>query len=306
MLTHQALHDGLTGLPNRHLLSERMQAALGAEYPAERRLALLLLDLDRFKEVNDTLGHNVGDVLLMEVAHKLRVTLPEPATVARLGGDEFAMFLPGADEAAAVDSARTTLARLAQPIAIEGSLLEVGGSIGIALAPEHGADPETLLRRADVAMYLAKRTGGGYAVYTPDQDANRPDQLALVAELRRAIEHDGLELHYQPKVDLRSGAMVGVEALLRWAHPQRGGLPPTEFVALAERTGLITSLSRWVLRAALRQQQRRFPRASLRRRSPTLPTIRPGNNLLSATARGARAPRWRTPRKTRAKATKLT
>src|SRR5262249_19218050 len=132
MLTHQALHDGLTGLPNRHLLSERLQAALGADAESEPRLALLLLDLDRFKELNDTRGHNVGDVLLMEVAHKLRVTLPEPATVARLGGDEFALLLPGADEAAAIDVARATVATLAEPIAIEGSLLEVGGSIGIA------------------------------------------------------------------------------------------------------------------------------------------------------------------------------
>ncbi|HEY3059911.1 MAG TPA: EAL domain-containing protein [Chloroflexota bacterium] len=255
MLTHQALHDGLTGLPNRHLLSERLQHAVATRADSGDGLALLLLDLDRFKEVNDTLGHNVGDVLLMEVAHKLRTALPEPATVARLGGDEFALLLPVANQATAVEVARTTLAALAEPIAIEGSLLEVGGSIGIALAPDHGDDPETLLRRADVAMYLAKRTNRGYAVYTLDEDVHRPDQLALVAELRRAIEHGGLELHYQPKVDLRSGRMVGTEALLRWAHPQHGWIAPTHFVALAERTGLITALSHWVLGAALRQQR---------------------------------------------------
>jgi diguanylate cyclase (GGDEF)-like protein/PAS domain S-box-containing protein len=255
MLTHQALHDGLTQLPNRHLLSDRLHTALGQPSASGAGPALLLLDLDRFKDVNDTLGHSVGDVLLMEVAHRLRSSMPHEATVARLGGDEFAVLLPGTDESAAIEIARSTLVALAAPIEIEGSQLDVGGSIGIACAPGHGADPETLLRRADVAMYVAKRAGGGHSVYSLSQDAHRPDRLALVAELRSAIENGELELHYQPKINLRTGRMVGTEGLLRWTHPQRGLIPPAEFVSLAEHTGLITSLSRWVLGAALRQQQ---------------------------------------------------
>jgi diguanylate cyclase (GGDEF)-like protein len=214
-----------------------------------------LIDLDRFKDVNDTLGHKVGDVLLMHVAQRLRASAPEHATVARLGGDEFAVLLPDADESDAVRVARGVLDAVAQPVEVEGSMLDVGGSLGIALAPLHGSDAESLLRSADVAMYVAKRSGGGHAVYAPDQDAHRPDRLALVAELRHAI-HDGeLELHYQPKFDLRTGQPSGVEALVRWTHRQRGPISPAEFVSLAERTGLITSLSRWVLEAALRQQR---------------------------------------------------
>jgi diguanylate cyclase (GGDEF)-like protein len=254
MLTHQARHDALTDLPNRYLLSERLHSALDSHAPRGGSMALLLLDLDRFKDVNDTLGHSVGDRLLTQVAQKLRLAVPAHATVARLGGDEFAVLLPGADETDAVAVARAVLGALARPIDIEGSILDVGGSIGIALAPDHGADAETLMRRADVAMYVAKRSGQGYAVYTSDEDAHRPDRLALVAELRGAIEQGDLQLHYQPKIELVTGRIVGMEGLLRWNHPLRGPIPPQEFVALAERTGLITSLSRWVLGAALRQQ----------------------------------------------------
>ena len=252
-LEHQALHDLLTSLPNRRLLHDRVTQAIDAARVQASSVALLVIDLDRFKELNDTFGHQYGDVLLQQIGPRLSDLLEPGDTVARLGGDEFAVLLANADSARAEQIARRLLRALDRAFCIGDSSVDVGGSIGIALAPEHGADADTLLRRADVAMYVAKRAGCGFATYSPTQDQHSPDRLALVGDLRRAIETDELALVYQPKVDLDSGRCVGVEALLRWQHPQRGSVPPDQFIPLAEQTGLIKAVGRWVLNAALRQ-----------------------------------------------------
>jgi diguanylate cyclase (GGDEF)-like protein len=253
-LEHQAQHDLLTDLPNRHLLHVRLHDAIAlCEADGGGSLALLVIDLDRFKEVNDTFGHQFGDLLLQQIGPRLRDALGPHDTIARLGGDEFAVLLTDADAKRAERVARCLLAALDESFAICEYSLDLAGSIGIALYPEHGADFDVLLRRADVAMYVAKRGGRGYEMYAPDQDQHSPQRLALVGELRRAIDNDGLELFYQPKLGLRSGRLVGVEALVRWPHPQRDLIPPDQFIPLAEQTGLIKSLSRWVIDTALRQ-----------------------------------------------------
>jgi len=253
-LAHQALHDALTGLPNRVLLHDRLAQAILTAQRANGSLALLMMDLDRFKEVNDTFGHHWGDELLRQVAARLQGTLRATDTVARLGGDEFAVVLPSAGDAAeASRAARKLQQALEIPFIVEGQALDARASVGIALCPEHGEDPDTLLRHADVAMYVAKRAGGGFSVYTSEQDYHSPGRLSLVGELRRAIEDDELVLYYQPKVNVRDGSLVGVEALVRWDHPLHGLMLPDDFVPLAEQSGLIEPLSRWVLNTALRQ-----------------------------------------------------
>ncbi len=252
-LEHQALHDALTGLPNRALLRDRLQQALLNAQRDGESLALLLLDLDRFKEVNDTLGHQAGDQLLQQVAERLRGALRASDTLARLGGDEFAVVLPTATEAGAVLSAERLTQALEAPFLVDEQPLEVRASIGIALFPDHADSAETLQRRADVAMYVAKRAGSGAAIYNPAQDQYSAERLALVGELRQAITAGALRLHYQPKVDVQTGRLLGAEALVRWQHPQRGLVPPDQFIALAEQTGLIRPLTHWVLDAALRQ-----------------------------------------------------
>ncbi|MFI5266758.1 MAG: GAF domain-containing protein [Chloroflexota bacterium] len=255
-LAQQALYDELTELPNRRLFQDRLeQAILGARRDG-RPIALLLMDLDRFKEVNDTLGHQAGDVLLREIAFRLRSALRTSDTVARLGGDEFAVVLTSMrDSASASVAASKLLAALAEPIALRGQPLQVAGSIGIALSPEHGDDPETLLRHADVAMYVAKRTGGGAAVYAPDMDRDHAAQLALVQDLRRAIQEGQLTLQYQPLLNLATRSAGAVEALVRWNHPERGAIGPAQFIPLAEQTGLIRQVSRWVLGAVFEQRR---------------------------------------------------
>jgi diguanylate cyclase (GGDEF)-like protein/PAS domain S-box-containing protein len=254
-LRHQALHDGLTNLPNRILLRERMQEAILVAEREGTSLALLLLDLDRFKEINDTFGHQYGDRLLQQIGPRLRSVLRASDTVARLGGDEFAVLLPGGEPGDAAALAEQLLQVLREPFMLGEHRFEVGASIGIVASQEHGQDAESLLRRADVAMYVAKSSRSGLAVYTADQDHHSPDRLALVGELREAIDHDQLVLHYQPKVDF-SGGLAGVEALVRWQHPRRGMVPPDKFIELAEHTGLIKPLTRWVLDTALRQCRR--------------------------------------------------
>jgi diguanylate cyclase (GGDEF)-like protein len=250
---HQATHDALTDLPNRVLLHARVTAALDDAPDDAGPLALLLLDLDHFKEVNDTFGHERGDALLQEVAARLRGVVRVSDTVARLGGDEFAVLLPGMDAAGAGRVAEAICATLDAPLRVEEQMLRVGASVGIALGPVHGVDGPTLLRRADVAMYAAKRARTGHAVYDPAQDGHSPERLALIGELRTAIERGALALHYQPQVDLTSGRVCGVEALVRWPHPERGLIPPDRFISLAEQTGLIEPLTQWVLAEAVRQ-----------------------------------------------------
>jgi diguanylate cyclase (GGDEF)-like protein len=250
-LEYQARHDLLTDLPNRTLLHASVQEAI--DQAGKASVALLVIDLDRFKEINDTFGHQHGDGLLQEIGPRLRDVLEPGTIIARLGGDEFAVLLPDSNSLHAEQVARNVLAALDQPFSISDNLVEVCGSIGIALSPEHGTNSDALLRRADVAMYVAKRNGRGVAIYAPEQDQHSPDRLTLVGDLRRAIDGGGLQLVYQPKVSLQSGRIVGVEALIRWNHPQRGPVPPDQFIPLAEQTGLIRNLSRWVLDAALRQ-----------------------------------------------------
>ena len=251
-LRHQALHDALTGLPNRTLLQRRSARALRGDDPA----AMLLIDLDRFKEVNDTLGHDHGDALLVEVAGRLGGALRRGDTLARLGGDEFAVLVDGApDRAAVIELAGRLRDVLRRPFALRGVAVELEASIGIAFYPEHGTSAGGLLQRADVAMYDAKRGGHGIATYAAERDPYSEDRLGLLAELRRAIEHDELVLHYQPTVSLRSGELTGVEALVRWQHPARGLLGPDEFVPLAERTGAVADLTRWVVDRALAQHR---------------------------------------------------
>ncbi len=251
-LRHQALHDALTDLPNRTLLHRRAERALRGDGLG----AMLLIDLDRFKEVNDTLGHDHGDELLIEVAGRLKAVLRRGDTLARLGGDEFAVLLDGVpDRSAVIELAMRLQDALRRPFALRGVAVELEASVGIALYPEHGTTVGALLQRADVAMYDAKRGRHGVATYSEERDPYSEDRLGLLAELRRALSSEELVLHYQPKVDLASGAVVGVEALVRWEHPTRGLLPPDEFVPLAERTGAIADLTRWVVDAALAQHR---------------------------------------------------
>lgn len=253
-LRHQAMHDGLTNLPNRVMLFDRLEKAVDAARQSSAMAALLLMDLDRFKEVNDSFGHHFGDMLLKQVAFRLQNQLRLSDTVARLGGDEFAIVVPGAPDANYVASlARRILDSLQQPFVIEGQVLEVGGSIGIALYPTHGTDSRTLLRRADVAMYAAKASQQGYSFHKDEYDSRTPDDLSLVVEMRNAIEKDEFELYYQPKLHLRSGLVTRAEVLVRWNHPSRGILAPAAFIPVAERTGLIRALTDWVFDHALQQ-----------------------------------------------------
>src|SRR5579884_1586967 len=252
-LTHQARHDALTGLPNRTLLRERLDAAIAGAMRSHAPLALLFLDLNRFKDVNDTFGNHVGDALLERIARRLASSVRGPETIARLGGDEFAVVLPGADAAAAGLEARRLLSILDAPFHVLDHVFDVGVSIGIALYPEQGTDSSTLMRRADVAMYAAKRMERGHMVYAPEQDPTDPERLRLVSELRSAIEEGTLFLHYQPQVDLATGEMRQVEALVRWQHPERGLLMPGVFIPVAEENGLTRRLTEWVMREALQQ-----------------------------------------------------
>jgi diguanylate cyclase (GGDEF)-like protein len=250
---HQANHDALTGLPNRKYMLEALDRALGEAGPGQH-VGLFLLDLDRFKEVNDTLGHQTGDHLLEHVAERIRGALRPEDLVARLGGDEFAVLLPSVpDSAAATEVAVRIQSALAEPFRFEGVLLELEASVGIALFPDHGADVQQLQRSADVAMYLAKEERSGIEVYSADKDRNSTTRLGLLGSLRQGIDGGQLELHYQPKVALSSGAVVGVEALVRWRHPHRGLIFPDEFVPLAEHSGLMHRLTAFVVDTALEQ-----------------------------------------------------
>ncbi len=250
-LEYLSLYDTLTGLPNRSLFRDRVRQQLLNTRRDTGHFAVILLDLDRFKAINETLGHEVGDRLLKQVSNRLAGELRTTDTVARLGGDEFGVLLPQADEAAARLVAEQLLRALDPPFTVDHQHLAVGASAGIALYPEHGDDLSALLRHADTAMYLAKQQHAGVAVYDPSQDDLSPRQLSLMADLKSALTSDQFELHYQPKVDLARQRVVGVEALARWRHPEQGLVPPDRFIGALEETGLMHAFGRWALDRAL-------------------------------------------------------
>ncbi|MFJ3163383.1 putative bifunctional diguanylate cyclase/phosphodiesterase [Streptomyces kanasensis] len=252
----EQLRDPLTGLPNRQWLLERTWSALEAAEADGTRAALVLIDLDRFRSVNDTLGHLAGDRLLLQIAERLRLALPRGAEAARLGGDEFAVLLPTADSTTSAQRvARHLAADLSSPLDLDGLTLVLEASAGVAVFPDHALDAEGLLQRADVAMYQAKRDRTGVEVYESKRDSNTPDRLGLLGDLRRALDAGEVELHYQPKVRF-DGHVAGLEALVRWVHPERGRVPPDEFIAIAESSGLMPHLTEYVLETALAQVAR--------------------------------------------------
>jgi len=254
---HQALHDSLTGLPNRTLLRDRTHQAILNCQRDECGLAVMIMDLDRFKEINDTLGHHNGDLLLQQIGPRLRACLRRSDGIARLGGDEFAVLLRKLDDnSTAAQVAAKIRKSFEQPFVLEGLSLNVEPSIGIALYPDHGADVDLLLQRADVAMYIAKENRSGFTSYVAEQDQHSAKRLALAGELRRALDErpeEELLLYYQPKAELSSGRIVGVETLLRWQHPRHALMPPDDFIPIAEHTGLIRPLTLHAIDAALEQ-----------------------------------------------------
>jgi diguanylate cyclase (GGDEF)-like protein/PAS domain S-box-containing protein len=254
LMEYLALHDTLTGLPNRTLLMDRLDHAISVSRRDNQPLALLLLDLDRFKEINDTLGHAVGDSLLAEVGRILSGPLRESDTVARLGGDEFAILLPSVSGLVQARDIANRVARvLTRPFQVEQITVEVGVSIGVALYPDHGTGASELMRGADVAMYVAKRDHMTVAIYDEEKDHHSVRNLSMSGELRQAMDADELTLFFQPQIDVATGKLTGAETLLRWDHPLYGMVSPDEFISLAEQTGLIRPLTRWVIGKALRQ-----------------------------------------------------
>jgi diguanylate cyclase (GGDEF)-like protein len=253
-IRHQAYYDPLTDLPNRTLLCDRLRQAILLARREGRGLTLLTLDVLRFREINNNLGHTYGDRLLQQLAQRLRRALRESDTVARMEGDDFAVLLPGSGtiEHAGL-AAHKVLKAVEAPFSLDDIDIDVEVSMGVALFPHHAEDPELLIRRADVARSVAKETGAGYVVYVPEQDHENARRFTLMGELRHAIDRNQLFLVYQPKIDLAEGRITGVEALLRWKHPQLGMVSPAQFIPLAERSGLIKPVTSWVLNTALRQ-----------------------------------------------------
>ena len=248
-----AYEDGLTGLPNRAMFNEQLGQAVRTAKRGEAPIAVLLFDMDRFKAINDTLGHPVGDQALREVGLRVRNVLRDSDVIARLGGDEFAVLLATGN----ADNARVVAEKihkaLEEPFVIDTHTMDMAASIGIARFPEHGADPNALLRAADVAMYEAKRTKSRSAIYDPSHDVRRQEFLTLLGELRRAVEAGELVLHYQPKMNLAEDRVTSVEALVRWRHPKRGFVEPADFIPFAEQTGYISAITRWVLKCSIEQ-----------------------------------------------------
>jgi diguanylate cyclase (GGDEF)-like protein len=247
--------DPATWLPNRPLLQQRLEQALESGKRDGRHLALLLMTLDNYRDIANTLGHQNADLMIRDLVARLGEVLGETDRVARLRGDEFGIVLPDAGAALALQVAAKIQKALERPFMVEKLPIEVGAHIGISLFPEHGDTADLLLRRADTAMRIVPESGAGGVVYAPERDPYDPARLALLGELRQALEADQLQLHYQPKIDLKSRRMTGTEALVRWKHPRRGMVPPDQFIPLAERTGLIRPLTRWVLGHALTQCQ---------------------------------------------------
>lgn len=248
-----AYEDSLTGLPNRLQFSITLQDAILAARGAGTSLTILFMDMNRFKYVNDALGHGVGDHILQQMAARLRNTVRDAARVARLGGDEFAVLLDRSGIEEGIRMAREIVTALEEPIDYEGQPVDVGVSIGIAQFPEHGDSSEVLMRNADIAMYVAKRAHVDHAVFDSSHDDSKQAHLSLIGELRRAVERDELDLYYQPKLDLATGRVMAAEALVRWHHPRRGFVSPGLFIPFAESTGYIRAISSWVLERAIRQ-----------------------------------------------------
>ena len=279
-LAHLAYHDPLTDLPNRALLHDRLDQATRIANREGTSLTLLLLDLNGFKEINDTLGHHAGDRVLQCVASRLRTTLREADTVARLGGDEFAVLLPFADLDGALLAAQKLLQEVEQPCVIDQKSLSVRASLGIACFPEHGSSADALLQKADVAMYIAKADGVGISVYAPNRDRNTHRRLTLISELRKGLDENQFFLEYQPILHLRSNLITGVEALVRWKHPQQGRVLPGKFIHMAEQTGLINPLTTIVLETAIREWSK----------EPTSPPLTISVNLSPRTLRDPMLP----------------
>lgn len=253
-IEHQAMHDPLTKLPNRMLFQDRLRQAILIGEREKTPFAVVMLDLNRFKEINDSLGHHSGDLVLQEAAIRLRKALRRSDTVARLGGDEFALILPTVqDRSVAIGVLEKIHNILEAPMTVDGQALHIGASLGLALYPLDAAEPEALTRRADLAMYDCKRRKATFTLYTSDLEQGTTERLQLRGELRQAAERDEFVLYYQPKIDLSNNRVNGVEALIRWQHPRRGLLFPDDFLPLAEEGGLMSTITSWVLNEALRQ-----------------------------------------------------
>jgi diguanylate cyclase (GGDEF)-like protein len=253
-IRYQATHDALTGLPNRTLFLDRLSYAIaGAKRSAGPSVGMIMMDVDRFKEINDTLGHQVGDQLLIDIGRRLEHTLRQSDTVARLGGDEFAVMFTAPTFKHAEDVAARIVGAFETPIILGDVSIDVNASLGIALYPLHADDAGTLMRHADIAMYDAKRDHSGVAVYEPGRDEHTLRRLSLMMDLRQAIARDELELYFQPKADVRSERVVHAEALVRWNHPRHGIMRPDEFIPLAEQSGKISLITKWVIRKAIAQ-----------------------------------------------------
>ncbi len=251
---YENTHDSLTELPNRILLQDRLEQAINTAIKHQYKIGLIILDLDRFKEINDTLGHFAGDRLLKQVALRLTGVIGKDDTLARMGGDEFALLLMQVDSRRELENfLKQITSSMTIPFSLEGMSLEVQASMGVALCPEHGRDVDTIIQRAEVAMYAAKHQQNRHAVYSPRLDRYSPRRLTLMGELRQALQEDELLLYFQPQIDVRTGKSTTAEALIRWHHPTHGLLNPDEFINLAERTGLIKDVTRWVLNESISQ-----------------------------------------------------
>lgn len=250
---HHALHDSLTNLPNRLMLMTRINQAIAEAQEQDKTVAILILDLNRFKDVNDTLGHHCGDRLLVELSPRLHSAIGPMDMVARLGGDEFGFVLEGVTAEQACAVSKRILEVVDQPFIVEGHSLGIGGSVGIAMYPEHGVERQLLMQHADVAMYEAKRNSKGYAVYEEGFDKYSLERLKIIASLRDTMLPEQLSIYYQPKISLKDGRVCGLEALLRWQHPNLGMIPPDDFIPVAERAGIMRQITLWVFRNVLIQ-----------------------------------------------------
>lgn len=252
-LEFMSLYDPITTLPNRSLFHDRLTQNIAACVRHKSVLAVLLIDLNNFKHINETLGHEQGDMLLKQIAQRLNACLDDNETFSRLGGDEFILIVPKANETIAIERARFLLTMLDPPFQIRNTDIIIGASIGIAAYPQHGHDTSTLMRHADIAMYTAKQNKRGVVLYNPEEDHSSLTQLTLSTDLRKAFEEQQFELHYQPKINIKTGKLVGAEALGRWRHPIRGYIPPTIFIDALEQSGQIDRYTNWAIEVALKQ-----------------------------------------------------